>query len=610
MQKSKKKNGKATDESKQEVEVESSAKMVVIPETAPIKRPRAPGDYVLSVPEKFVSGTSPKILLKVLLTGDAIICLPRSTDSQIALVIDRFSGSMSTIACAELKFSGPKVEIAAYAILGFITVLSERFLVLATECTCVAGVGSAQVYAISRADLISISIQPAATDKSQVADVANLVLGIERFLSTQGFFFAIGCDLSRPFGNMDTTTNSGSTSFLDSGDDRYFWNREMCLEFSLLGDEGRKWIVPMIHGAVHSEELCFADAVLSEQESSTITATLISRRSRLRAWPRDAKGLDIDGNSGGFIETEQVLECGGVLSSYLIARGSCPLIWVQKSPGSSSPLIDEEGSTMALRKHIEGLLAGDGQRFKSVALLNVVGSAKDDSTVGAVQSIIRKAGLSASTSSQTLRLEPSMPGKSRALEDLLPALPFDTVLRNAAPRSTVWVSPARAAQPRTARVDAAVAAGGQDVLFRIDAADSVDRPAAAQSLIAYAALVGFVDVLTGAQTPPGQPARGIAADQLFRWKGLWLATAENLARQVRTRPPDCARAAMKRCSDGRRGALLGMAAHAARWYVHRTYCGPRKRLCRDRRPGSKPGRQPVAGRRPLAQAAPCARPGG
>ena len=562
MKKSKKKDAKATaDESKQEVEVESSAKMVVIPETAPIKRARAPGDYLLSVPEKPLSGTSAKILLKVLLTGDAIICLPRSSDSQIALVINRFSGSISTIACAELKFSGPKIEIPAYAVLGFITVLSERFLVLATECTCVAVVGSVQVFAISRTDLINLSIQPAPTDKSQVAEVANLALGIERFLSTQGFFFAIGCDLSRPFGCMEhTCTISGSVSLLDSGDDRYFWNREMCLEFTLLGDEGRNWIVPMIHGAVHTEEFSLADSVLSEQESSTITATLISRRSRLRAFPRDAKGLDIDGNSGGFIETEQVLECGGVMGSYLIARGSCPLIWVQKSPGLSSPLVDEEGSTMALRKHIEVLLAGDGQRFKSVALMSVVGSAKDDNNISTVQNMIRKAGLSSSTSSQTLRLDPSTPGKPRVLEDLLPALPWDAVLHGAAPRSTVWVSPARAALPRSPRVDAAVAAGGQDVLFRIDAADSVDRPAAAQSLLAYAALAGFLDVLTGAQTPPGQAARGVAADQLLRWKGLWLATAENLARQVPA-PRDAGPAAA-RAADAL--ARRGIRARAAR----------------------------------------------
>ena len=422
----KKKKDKSTIKtvSEEEIEVESSAKVVIVPDPPHAKRPRAPGDHIISVSEALQNGQQKS--LQILLCGNSIICTPKDTQRHNSLLIDRFSGSLSILASSKVQIPGPKVELQAYAVLGIITIQSERFLVLASECTCVAVLNSARIYAINRADLIPFAIQPNVfSDKSHVTEIAQLAVGIEKFLSSQGFYFAVGCDLTRPFAE----TNRGNDSVMNSGDDRFFWNREMCLEFTLLGEEANNWIVPLIHGTVHCDELRLSNAAAGDQD--TIKVVLVSRRSRLRASPRDARGLDLDGNCGGFLETEQVLEYGGVMSSYITARGSCPLVWVEKMPGSSTALIDEEATADALKKHIESLLDGGGgekSRYDSVALLNVVGGPKDEPMAARLEALIKDAGLSAQATAHTVKLEPAVAGKGRALEDLLPALPLDEAL--------------------------------------------------------------------------------------------------------------------------------------------------------------------------------------
>jgi hypothetical protein len=522
------KQSKKKTTSEEDVEVESSAKMVVVPDQQPIRRPRAAGDYLISTSESAAlwnSKSDQQPMLKIMLSGNAITCLPRDPEKYPALIIDRISGSISTLACSELRNPICKVEISAHAIFGVITIQSERFLALASECTCVALVGKVRIFAITRADLVPISIQPSTLDKSQFSEVAQLAVGIERFLSSQGFFFAVDCDLSRPFTNLKLSTRL-DPNVMDSAEDRYFWNREMCLELTQLGDQAHHWIVPMIHGAVHSDEFPLSSKTAS---NTKLTVALISRRSRLRAWPRDARGLDMDGSCGGLIETEQVLEHGGALSSYITARGSCPLLWVERSLGSGAAMVDEEGSLDALRLHIQTLfetLDGDNRRFNTIALINVFGGSKDEQNTTRFDQLFRKAGLSGTVTATALKLEAMTAGKVRALEDLLSILPWDQVLHGRGISGRVWST-----KGSTVALGEGVA-DRQEVLFRIDGTDSVDRPAAVQCLVSYCALASFLDLLTGARTPPGQMLHGLSAEDLFRWKGLWLSTAENLARQV------------------------------------------------------------------------------
>lgn len=241
----------------------------------------------------------------------------------------------------------------------------------------------------------------------------------------------------------------------------------------------------------------------------------------------------MDGSCGGYLETEQVLEFGGAISSYITARGSSPMVWIEKSPGSSVALVDEEGSAIALRLHIEGILDsldGEKRRFDSIAFVNVLGGAKDEQTSTRLDALIRKAGLQGQATCHSLKLEGAVAGKPRLLEDLLAVFPWDQLLPGRSVRGRVW-----SAAGSTIALGEGMA-DRQEVLFRVDGTDSVDRPAVVQCLLSYAALASFLDVLTGARTPPGQALNGLSADDVFRWKGLWLSTAENLARQVPMAP--------------------------------------------------------------------------
>jgi hypothetical protein len=163
-------------------------------------------------------------------------------------------------------------------------------------------------------------------------------------------------------------------------------------------------------------------------------------------------------------------------------------------------------------------------------MINVIGGGKEDgvSQLSTMQNLLRKSGLSACTSFQTMRIESGVPGKPRSFEDLLVVLPLDKVFASGAPINRIWVLPGSGAHLLSGKD----APNRQDSLCRIDSLDPLERPAILQSMLAYAALAGFLEYLTGAQVALDQPLQNLAPEQVLRWKALWLSTTENLARQV------------------------------------------------------------------------------
>ena len=280
---------------------ETSSKTIVVPDAPVVRRQRTSGEQVLVPCER--SDIAPPSL-KILLTGDSIICqrqrVPGGYDklSLKARTVDRYSGALALVPSALIEPPASVVELQAAAVLGIINLSSERFLAVASECVCVAVLGSIRIYGLTRVELLPFAIQPSVSDKSLVPEIASMALGIERFLSAQGFFFAEGADLTRPLAATAAAMAAGPPSplsLMEAADDRFFWNREMCLEMTLL--EGHEsgangWVVPIVHGTVHCDTLPLTKDAASRLRTSAqggINLAVISRRSRLRAFPRDVR---------------------------------------------------------------------------------------------------------------------------------------------------------------------------------------------------------------------------------------------------------------------------------------------------------------------------------
>jgi hypothetical protein len=85
-----------------------------------------------------------------------------------------------------------------------------------------------------------------------------------------------------------------------------------------------RFCIPFIHGFVSIINYQLP------QSGESFTWSIVSRRHCDRAGTRMLyRGIDVNGNSANYVETEQIIEARGSKSSFVQVRGSVPLFWTQ-----------------------------------------------------------------------------------------------------------------------------------------------------------------------------------------------------------------------------------------------------------------------------------------
>ncbi|CAO3569316.1 unnamed protein product [Mortierella alpina] len=144
-------------------------------------------------------------------------------------------------------------------------------------------------------------------------------------------------------------------------DKRFWWNEYLLKEF--LDIEAHGYILPVMQGYVEIEQC--------EIEEQSFEFTLISRRSRDRSGLRyQRRGIDEDGNTANFVETEQLLRIVRDESdhqvSFVQTRGSIPLFWSQ-SPYRLKPIPvlerSESENEVGFKKHVDDQLSRYGKQI-------------------------------------------------------------------------------------------------------------------------------------------------------------------------------------------------------------------------------------------------------
>ena len=103
-----------------------------------------------------------------------------------------------------------------------------------------------------------------------------------------------------------------------------------------------------------------------------MTVLLISRRSYIMGGTRyNSRGINPSGFVGNYVETEQIMDRGGKVYSYIQIRGSVPFFWNQKNVGREV-VIDQnkEINRAIMMKHFQ--LLNDRFSFKNVVILNLL----------------------------------------------------------------------------------------------------------------------------------------------------------------------------------------------------------------------------------------------
>ncbi|XP_076303943.1 phosphatidylinositol-3-phosphatase SAC1-like isoform X3 [Tachypleus tridentatus] len=149
----------------------------------------------------------------------------------------------------------------------------------------------------------------------------------------------------------------------EQADQRFVWNNFLMRDL-IAQPELHRYCLPVLHG--------FITIKTSVINRKTFTWCLISRRSWLHAGTRYfMRGVDSEGHVANFIETEQIVERDGCMTSFVQTRGSIPLFWSQMPNLKRKPsprVINNENHIDSFSKHFNNQIFNYGRQV----LINLV----------------------------------------------------------------------------------------------------------------------------------------------------------------------------------------------------------------------------------------------
>lgn len=249
-------------------------------------------------------------------------------------------------------------------------------------------------------------------DTDSSAQVANPLLPkflrtTRMLLTSRSFFFAYDIDITRRLG----TGNASQLPLHKSVDKLYFWNYNLTAPFVESGHGA--FVLPLMQGFVGQRAFFVSekaktssDAVLDDEQdaenvgrkpttadtgdihpgNTKFLLTLISRRSTKRPGLRYLRrGVDDEGNTANFVETEQILSKAlwaptNKVYSFTQIRGSIPLFFSQ-SPYSFKPVPvlqhSPETNQRAFNRHI-----ADISRYGDIQIALLVDKKGGEAEIG------------------------------------------------------------------------------------------------------------------------------------------------------------------------------------------------------------------------------------
>ncbi|KAI9272507.1 SacI homology domain-containing protein [Sporodiniella umbellata] len=266
-----------------------------------------------------------------------------------------------------------------FGCLGLITVQSECFVAVVTDCISVgrirAGeevhkIQSVSFYSLSSArydDFMEFSDSYDSDDTEN--NVQHPCIQLQKLFSTGNFYFTLDFDLTKtvqaslePSTEECSTRTSVASSGVYSFDQHFLWNQFMIsglLEFRSKLERRKQmdldrggFLVFAIRGYVGVETI--------RLDNEKCELSVISKLSCQRAGTRfNSRGIDDNGHVANFVETETILYSDRVCYSYTQIRGSVPVFWEQQGMQLVQHKIQisrgPEATVPAVKRHFDEL---------------------------------------------------------------------------------------------------------------------------------------------------------------------------------------------------------------------------------------------------------------
>ncbi|KAJ7648494.1 DNase I-like protein [Mycena rosella] len=211
---------------------------------------------------------------------------------------------------------------------------------------------------------------------------------LTKILSSGSFYYAQDStwDLSSRLA-IRNSRDKHTTWDLGTFDERFIWNAFLIrslLEFRERLDalereefDTCQFIVLAIQGYVGASTMALPAPPI-DGSPTIVTLALISRLSWKRAGTRfNSRGVDDDGNTANFVETEVIFTTDQHCVSYVQIRGSVPLFWEQQGLqtfGQRIQITRPTTSQPAFDQHFEQLV----QEYGSVHAINLLGTKENE----------------------------------------------------------------------------------------------------------------------------------------------------------------------------------------------------------------------------------------
>jgi len=290
-------------------------------------------------------------------------------------VIQREGGGIGQI---EALGAVPKGQ-ECYGLLGIATLQSTKCLIVVSEASFIGTLKEAKIFRVEKCDFLPFTSPLSPTDTHQIALLRHII-------NSKSFYFSYTYDLTHSLQRISTFSDlQKSQHSVLRADPRFFWNLHMAQD--LITNGAFDPVLILISGFVQSE--------CAQFEGHEVEYTLISRRDRRRAGVRfHTRGLDAEGNSANFVETEQIVlvhqNSKFVAASFVQVRGSIPLRWHQKPNLKWAPQGVVSGSTQENLKSAEKHFTEAISCYGEISLINLIDKTGNQAVLGsALQTLIQ-----------------------------------------------------------------------------------------------------------------------------------------------------------------------------------------------------------------------------
>ncbi|XP_038218397.1 phosphatidylinositol-3-phosphatase SAC1 [Zerene cesonia] len=300
--------------------------------------------------------------IKFYTTSDKFYLEPTINPTEI-MVIDRITGEAYVREINTVKIPiPPNAYKPVCGFLGSIKLISGLYLVVAKYRILVGQINGHNIYQLAGADIIPYARSTTHLTNKQIEDNTTYERLLRAALDAPGIYFSYSYDITHTMQRLHSVSpDFHKMSLASRADSRFVWNGHLLKGYSQ--QMFSRFNLPIMQGFIAINRVTI--------NSHQLAWTLVSRRSVDRAGTRlFMRGIDSQGNVANFVETEQIVERGGEISSFVQTRGSIPLFWSQfpdlkyKPPMTLAP----EDHVAAYTKHMRDQL----QRYGNQVLLNLI----------------------------------------------------------------------------------------------------------------------------------------------------------------------------------------------------------------------------------------------